>query len=169
MTFELRYKYNDINLRIYSYDKDCKNGIYLSVVDDFLPEYRNIRITPEIINQYIELSRLELQEEIGVGEEFSKYINFVDYPQYGVSFVFDENWQKLQSIQFSNNYQFTNLKQSVSLEKAMELLGKGKMEDSFSEDSGPTYWVTYKYDNFNLVVVLHQEDGWGIEWYVENN
>ncbi len=165
-TYELRYKYLDINLRIYSYEKDCKSGINFSIVEDFLPEYRNIRITPEEISRYFELTLLELQEEIDVGEELWRDEEFAQYNLSGVWFRYDSTGQELQSIWFPENYQFLELQKYVSLEEVEWLFGKGKEEEEFDGDSGFTYWVTYNFDNFNLVTVLHPEDGWGIELYV---
>lgn len=66
-SYELRYVFDGVKVRIYSWDRSGGGGIYMSVVDDFLPEYRQIRITPEQISGYFSMTKAELEKELGKG------------------------------------------------------------------------------------------------------
>lgn len=172
LSYELRYQYNDIRLRIYSWDNEGNDGIYMSVVDDFLPEYRTIRITPEQINQYFKMTKEELTAIIGEGKVSMSYNNerqYIDYSNYGISFGFDKNGLKLYSINFPSNYQINDLRQGVSLENAMEIMGERPVESYFSEDSGSSYLVKYEFENYTLIVRHDEEYSDGTYWQINRN
>jgi len=169
-TYELRYQYNDINLRIYSWDKDGNSGIFMSVVDDYIPEYRGINITTDQIDQYFEMTKEGLEAAINYGNTSMSYdgkYQYIDYPNYGVSFVFDKEGLILDSMRFSSNYEINGLRQGFNLEKAMEVMGKRDIEEIGSEESGNSHLIRYEYKKFTLIVRCDDEYGDGTYWQVQ--
>jgi hypothetical protein len=168
--YELRYCYDDINLRVYSWDEEGDDGIYISVVDDFIKNYRNTRITPEQIDQYFAMTKQEIETAIGLGQETqtSEY-EILNYPQYGAEFVFDKTDMKLSFLDLSSYYQISDLKVGVSIEDAMEALGKKEVkvfeEDEESESRGGCL-VRYDFENFILFVRVSFDYSDGTYWQI---
>jgi hypothetical protein len=170
LTYELRYQYNGIDLRIYSWDKSGNGGINISVVDDFLPKYRDINVTCDQINQYFGMKRERLEVAINKGETSMSYdgkYQYIDYPNYGVSFEFDKEGLILNSMHFSSNYEINGLKQGFSIEKAMAIMGAREVEEIMSEESGSSHFIRYEYKNFTLIVRCDDEYSDGTYWQIE--
>lgn len=172
MTYELRYTYEGINLRIYSWDMNGDSGIYASILDEFIPEYRPIRITPEQINRYFKLSLEELKIELGEGD-MKPYGRYIFYPQFGVDFLYDERGEQLLGIDLDSRYQINNLKDGIRLEDVMSIMGETEVkeyyildeEDPF--DDGLRYDIRYMFDNFGLKIINHGfYDDWRAYWHI---
>lgn len=168
--YELRYCYDDINLRVYSWDEEGDDGIYMSVVDDFIKNFRNTRITPEQIDQYFAMTKQEIEAAIGSGQETQAGEHeSIEYPQYGVEFVFDKTDMKLYSLHLSSYYQISDLKVGVSIEDAMEALGKKEvkvLEENEESESRGGYLVRYDYENLILFVRISLDYSDGTYWQI---
>jgi hypothetical protein len=116
------------------------------------------------------MTRDELEATIGNGEEsFSndnKY-QYLNYPNYGVEYEFDKEGLLLTSIHLSSFYEISNLRQGVSLENVMDILGKKNVEVIDSEDSGSSYLLRYEYQNFVLIVRQDVEYSDGTYWQIK--
>lgn len=161
-TYELRYQYNGINLMIYSWDKKGDSGLHFSIVDEFSRKYRYIRITPEQIGHYFEMTREELKQEIGEGIDQAGF----NYSQYGADFWYDEQGSKLYSIRLASNYQINDLNQGIKMEEVMKIMGKRKIAEYQTSEDGPYYTIEYDYKNFKLQVVYFPSQGWRAECYI---
>lgn len=167
-TYELRYFYNDLKLRIFSYSEDGEEGIYISIVEEYVPELRQIRITPQQLNHYFTLSRKELVEELGEGETNVYYKNWLVYEQYGVSFRFDEESDIVIAINTSYVYQIDDLRLGYVLDETMEVMGKRKVYSHDTSEDGPIYYLYYEYPNFTIQIVYFPSDNDGVFWDLIN-
>lgn len=167
-SYEIRYQYNDINLRIYSWEKDGRDGILISIVDDFLPEYRSISITPEQINHYFKISKEKLEDEIGNGEVSQFNEEWIKYPQFGVNFRYSQDGLQLIAMTLDQKYQINDLKQGIALEEVTSVMGGGNIKEHHSEEDGLVKVIEYTYSNFLLKVSKYTIDGiqtnWDILW-----
>lgn len=178
MTYELRYTYEDVNLRIYSWDINGDGGIYVSIVDEFVPEYRPIRITPEQIAHYFDLPFEELKMELG--EDDSKIPSMSPhlkiYSEYGAEFWFDNQEKQLLDIYLTSNYQINNLKNGIRLEDVMSIMGKTEVKEYYLFDEEDPYddglyrEIRYEFENFELEITNHRYyDDWSAYWRIKTN
>lgn len=150
-TYELRYVYKDIKVRIYSFSKNGEDGIYINIADDYMAEYRTTRITTDQISRYFDFTKEELITEIGTGDE--DYFNdtySITYNRYGVIFVFDSKGENLKKMHFSDKYQINDLKAGANMNEVIRTLGKSKVKKHIDHENGDFYETTYKYKNFLL-------------------
>lgn len=168
MTYELRYQYKDINLRVSSWDINGNGGIYMSIVDEFIPEYRQIRITPDQINHYFDLTLEELRQEIGEDDKKAQSI-VTRYSKYGVGFRYDEQEMQLLAMLLDGRYQINDLKNNVSLEEAMNIMGEREVKVLETEEDGPVYYIEYEFENFTLSLEYNKYYGWGAGWEIWSN
>ena len=179
MTYELRYMYEGIKLRVYSWDMNGYGGIYASVVDEFVPEYRPVRITPEQITHYFDLSFEDLKMELG--EDDSKMPSmsphFKVYSKYGTEFRYnDEDEKQLLTFRLDSRYQINILKNGIRLEDIMSILGETEVKEYFlydeevHSDDGLYKEIRYMYENFEIVITNHgYYDDWRSYWDIKTN
>jgi hypothetical protein len=179
MTYELRYMYEGIKLRIYSWDMNGNGGIYASIVDEFVPEYRPIRITPEQITHYFDLSFEDLKMELG--EDDSKMPSMSPhlkmYSKYGAEFRYnDEDEKQLLTIRLDSRYQINILKNGIRLKDTMSIMGETEVKEYYlydeeaPSDDGLHYEILYEFDNFEIEITNHgYYDDWRAYWDIKTN
>lgn len=179
MTYELRYMYEGIKLRVYSWDMNGNGGIYASIVDEFVPEYRPIRITPEQITHYFDLSFEDLKMELG--EDDSKMPSMSPhlkvYSKYGAEFWFNnEDEKQLLTIRLGSRYQINILKNGLRLEDIMSIMGETEVKEYYlydeevHSDDGLYIEILYEFDNFEIEITNHRYyDDWRAYWDIKTN
>jgi hypothetical protein len=155
--YELVYKFNNNFFKVYAFDEKGNSNLYFCVTDEFESKYGYMEITPDDINDYFEMTKESIMDKLGRGDE--TFSNQLRYNNYGVTFEFNTEDTKPYQIYFSSIYQFNDLRQNMTVEKTIDLMGEGIRIETNTEEDGPLTIQKYEYKRFNFNVCYLMEDG----------
>jgi len=155
--YEIVYKYDDVYFRIYAFDAKGNSGLYFCITNELKSKYGYYEITVERINNFFRMTKEEIKNELGEGDE--SYFNQIRYDKYGIVFEFSEEGTKLVKLYLSGYYQISGLRQNMTIEKTIKIIGEGDRIETITSEDGPLTTLEYNYENFVLdVCYLLMED-----------